>query len=148
MERYLAEWWHLAVILMIVSYAISAVLYIVGYAFIASDSGQGTVPVRHLLGSTSVGRYRLLLLSNSFYSFAIVLTFFEASHFLLVDSVLGPLHLSLMMMAKDIVRFLALFALNVCAFALAMRQLYSQYVQTSTRVTGHNNSTTSHTFER
>ena len=148
MERYLAEWWHLAVIPMIAFYILAAVLYIVGYAFIASDSGEWTVHVRHLLGSTSVGPYRLLLLSNSFYSFALVLTFFEASHFLQVNSTLGPLHLSLMMMAKDIVRFLALFALNVCAFALAMRKLYSQYVQTSTRVTEHNNSTRSHAFER
>lgn len=148
MERYLGEWWHLAVIPMILFYILAAVLYIVGYASIASDSGEWAVHVRHLVGKTSLGPYQLLLLSNSFYSLALVLTFFEASHLLQVNSTLGPLHLSLMMMVKDIVRFLALFAFNVCAFALAMRKLYSQYVQTSTHVATNNNSTTNHTFER
>jgi len=150
MERYLAEWWHLAVILMIIFYILAAVLWIVGYAFAASDSGEWTIHVRHLLGSTSLRPYHLLLLSNSFYSLALVLTFFEASHFLQVNSTLGPLHLSLMMMTKDIARFLVLFALNFCAFALAMRKLYSQYVQTSTHVTEFNNknSTETHPFER
>ncbi|PFX26520.1 Short transient receptor potential channel 6 [Stylophora pistillata] len=147
-ERYFSEWWHLAVIPMIISYIIAAVLWIVGYAYIASDSGEWTVHVRELLGSTSLTPYHLLLLSNSFYSFAVVLTFFEASHTLQVNSTLGPLHLSLMNMGKDILKFFLLFALNVCAFALAMRKLYSQYVQSTTaHVDMENNSTTTHAFE-
>ena len=40
-ERYLLAWWHLAVIPMIMCYIISAVLWIVGYAFIALESGHG-----------------------------------------------------------------------------------------------------------
>ena len=143
-ERYLFAWWHLAVIPMIMCYILSAVLWIVGYVFIGSDSGSWTA----LLGSTSLAPYHLLLLSNSFYSFAVILTFFEASHLLLVDSTLGPLHLSLMNMCRDIVKFFALCALNVFAFTLAMRKLYSQYVQTSTLVTKNSNITTSHAFER
>lgn len=147
-ERYFSEWWHLAVIPMIMCYIIAAVLWIVGYAFIASNSGEWVVHVRQLLGSTSLAPYHLLLLSNSFYSFAVVLTFFEASHVLQVNSTLGPLHLSLMNMGKDIMKFFLLFALNVCAFALAMRKLYSQYVQTSAQVTKSSNSTANHAFER
>ena len=143
-ERYLLAWWHLAVIPMIMCYIISAVLWIVGYVFIASESGSWTV----LLGSTSLAPYHLLLLSNSFYSFAVVLTFFEASHVLLVNSTMGPLKLSLMNMFRDIMKFFALCALNVFAFTLAFRKLYSQYVQTSTEVTKNNNITTSHAFER
>ena len=148
-ERYFSEWWHLAVIPMIICYLIAAVLWIVGYAYIASGSGEWTVHVRELLGSTSLTPYHLLLLSNSFYSFAVVLTFFEASHTLQVNSTLGPLHLSLMNMGKDIMKFFFLFALNVCAFALAMRKLYSQYVQSTAAHTNMgNNSTTTHAFER
>ena len=37
-----------------------------------------------------MGPYHLLLLSSSFYAFAVLLTFFEASHLLQVDSTLGP----------------------------------------------------------
>ena len=147
-ERYFSTWWHIAVIPMIVCYITAAVLWIVGYAFVASDSGSWIVPVRQLVGSTSLAPYHLLLLSNSFYSFAVVLTFFEASHVLQVNSTLGPLHLSLMNMGRDIMKFFVLFALNVCAFALAMRKLYSQYVQNSTVATKKNNTTTSHAFER
>ena len=135
MDRYLSEWWHLALIPMIVFYIIATVLWIV--AFAVSDSSNWTVHERDLL-----------LLSNSFYSLALVLTFFEASHFLQVNSTLGPLHLSLMMMAKDIVRFLALFGLNVFAFALAMRGLYSHPVQTSEQTSGHTNDTDNHKFQR
>ena len=131
---------HLAVISMILSYVLAAVLWIVGW----------TVPLTKLEDASSVGPYHLLLLSNSFYAFAVLLTFFEASHLLQVDSTLGPLHLSLMMMTKDIVRFFALFALNFCAFAFAMRKLYSQYVQlTAAQVAKSRNATnTSHPFER
>ena len=135
MDRYLSEWWHLALIPMIVFYIIATVLWIV--AFAVSDSSNWTVHERDLL-----------LLSNSFYSLALVLTFFEASHFLQVNSTLGPLHLSLMMMAKDIVRFLALFGLNVFAFALAMRGLYSHPVQTSEQTSGYTNDTDNHKFQR
>ena len=149
MERYLGEWWHLAVIPMILSYVLAAVLWIVGYTSLARDSGDWTVSLSKLEDASSLGPYHLLLLSNSFYAFAVLLTFFEASHLLQVDSTLGPLHLSLMMMTKDIVRFFALFALNFCAFALAMRKLYSQYVQTSAQVAKSSNATiTSHPFER
>ena len=147
MERYFSEWWHLAVIPMIMFYVTADVLWIVGYASIASDSGEWTIHIRHLLGSTSLAPFHLLLLSNSFYSFAVILTFFEASHVLQVNPTLGPLHLSLMNMGKDIMKFFVLFGINVCAFALAMRKLYSQYVQTS-QITASNNRTASHTFER
>ena len=147
-RQYFLAWWHLAVVPMIVCYIIAAVLWIVGYAFIASDSGSWTVDVRQLMGSTSLAPYHLLLLSNSFYSFAVVLTFFEASHILLANSTLGPLHLSLMNMGRDIMKFFALCGLNVCAFTLAFRKLYSQYMQTSTQPTKNNSSTTTHAFER
>ena len=147
-ERYLGEWWHLAIIPMIIFYILAAVLWIVGYVLAASNVGEWTLTADDLLESSSRVPYRLLLLSNTFYSFALVLTFFEASHFFQVNSTLGPLHLSLMMMVKDIIRFTALFALNVFAFALAMRKLYSQYMQTSIPVKEMNNRTESHDFER
>ena len=145
MKRYLGEWWHLAVIPMILSYVLAAVLWIVGYTSLARNSGDWTVPLTKLEDASSVGPYHLSLLSNSFYAFAVLLTFFEASHLLQVDSTLGPLHLSLTMMT----RFFALFALNFCAFAFAMRKLYSQYVQTSAEVAKSRNATNaSHPFER
>jgi len=148
MDRYLSEWWHLALIPMIVFYIIAIVLWCVGYAFAVSNSGDWTVYVRGLVGNAPVGSYNLLLLSNSFYSLALMLTFFEASHFLQVNSTLGPLHLSLMMMVKDIVRFLALFGLNVLAFALAMRRLYSHPVQNSDHTSEETKGTHNHSFQR
>ena len=135
MDRYLSEWWHLALIPMIVFYIIATVLWIVDCA--VSDSSNWTVH-----------EHDLLLLSNSFYSLALVLTFFEASHFLQVNSTLGPLHLSLMMMVKDIVRFLALFGVNVFAFALAMRRVYSHAENTPEQTSGHTNDTDNHKFQR
>ncbi|XP_068733240.1 short transient receptor potential channel 4-like [Montipora capricornis] len=147
-DRYLSEWWHLPIIPMIASYVLAAGLWLVGYALAVSDSGKWTVHVSYLLEPTSIVPYRLLLLSNSFYVLALVLTFFEASHFFQVNSVLGPLHLSIVMMVKDILRFLALFGLNVFAFALAMRKLYSQDVRTSNHMTGFKNGTESHRYQK
>ncbi|XP_068688467.1 short transient receptor potential channel 4-like [Montipora foliosa] len=145
-DRYLGEWWHLAIIPMIASYILASGLWLVGFALAVSDSREW-VNVRDQLGNPSLGPY-CLLLSNSFYALALVLTFFEASHFFQVNSVLGPLHLSLMMMVKDILRFFALFGLNVFAFALAMRKLYSQDVQTSNHLTGFKNGTESHSYQK
>ena len=148
MDTYLSEWWQLALIPMIAFYFIATVLWIVAYAFAVSDSSNWTVQGRDLVGSTSLGPYNLLKLSNSFYSLALLLTFFEASHFLQVNSTLGPLHLSLMMMVKDIVRFLALFGINFFAFALTMRRLYSHPVRTSEHTSGHTIGTHDHSFQR
>ena len=145
MVRYLGEWWHLAIIPMIASYILAAGLWIAGYAIAVSDLGSMEVNVQELHFNTSLVPYRLLLLSNSFYALAFVLTFLEVSHFFQVNSILGPLHLSLMMMTKDIVRFLALFGLNFCAFSLALRKLYTHDVQMAD---SNLNSTQSHTFQK
>ena len=147
-DRYLSEWWHLPIIPMIASYVLAGSLWLVGYAFAVSDSGEWTVDVDYLLKDTSIVPYRLLLLSNSFYVLALVLTSSEALHFFQVNSVLGPLYLSIVMMVKDILRFLAIFGLGFFAFALAMRKLYSQDVQTSNHTTESKNGTESHRYQK
>ena len=53
MERYLGEWWHLAVIPMIISYVLAAVLWIVGYASLARDSDDWTASLSKLEDASS-----------------------------------------------------------------------------------------------
>lgn len=58
-----------------------------------------------------------------------VLSFISASNLFQVNSVLGPLQLSLVKMIREITKFLFLFLLLFLAFGWAERKVYSQYVQ-------------------
>ena len=76
-ERYLGEWWHLAITPMIIFYILASVLWIVGYALAASKVGEWILDVDDLLGSNS--RTSLLTVSYHYTSrhlFLFLLLFF------------------------------------------------------------------------
>lgn len=80
--------------------------------------------------------YDLLLLANATFSIGLVLSFVHASNFFQVNSILGPLQLSLLKMMRDILKFLFLFLLLYLAFGWAERKVYSQYVQAREKFVG------------
>lgn len=49
-----------------------------------------------------------------------------------VSYLLGPLHMSMMSMVGDLIKFFLLYSLNYFSFAIGITKLYSQYVQTAT----------------
>ena len=110
------------------------------------EFGGSVIPIGEVFGDKAqVYAYNLLLLSNAAFSIGLVLSFFHASNFFQVNSILGPLQLCLVKMMRDIVKFLFLFLLLFLAFGWAERKVYSQYVETREKFV---RNTTEHKFSK
>ena len=73
-------------------------------------------------------RETAFIAADAIYSTASVLAYFHLAHIFQVNSVLGPLQLSLYRMLKDVLKFLAIFFLLYIAFATGVINTYSYYV--------------------
>lgn len=129
-ERYFSQYWNLVTLFMLGMFVISGLFWLAGYFLSAEGKGTSAIPVREAFGiRENESGYRLILLSNAFFSIGLVLSFINASNSFQVNSVLGPLQLSLVKMFRDIAKFLFLFLLLFLAFGWAERKVYSRYVQ-------------------
>ena len=142
-ERYKSQYWNLVTIFMLLLFAASGVFWLIGYFMNVVGQNSWTIPIEAVF--TDKNGYRFVLLSNVFFSLAMVLAFFHASNFFQVSSVLGPLQLSLVSMTADIGKFLFLFLLLFLSFGFAQRKIYSRYVQATDDFAGNK---TDHEFAR
>ena len=132
-ERYLSQYWNLITLIMLGLFVISGVLWFIERLMSAKEGVKGPAES----SSARELKYRLILQSNAFFAFGMVLAFFHISNSLQVNSMLGPLQLSLIKMVRDIAKFLFLFLLLFLAFAWAERKLYSSYVHARAGNTTH-----------
>ena len=145
-ERYVSQYWNLVTLFMLGLFIASGVLWLCGYFLTESGRKTGIVSVNDVFGTSSQEITRsLILLSNAFFSIGMVLAFVSFSNAFQVNSVLGPLQLSLVKMVRDIAKFLFLFLLLFLAFGWAERKVYSHYVQTRETFVGN---ATEHEFAR
>ena len=129
-ERYVSQYWNLVTLFMLGLFVSSGVLWLIGYFMTVAEKNTGITTPSGTFGiSSKVTVYRFFLLSNAFFSIGLVLSFFHASNSFQVNSVLGPLQLSLLNMIRDVIKFLFLFLLLFLAFGFAERKVYSHYVQ-------------------
>ena len=144
-ERYLSQYWNLVTLIMLGLFVISGVLWYIEQLIVVSGVKEAAA-VSSAFGASGKGlEYRLILLSNAFFAFGMILAFFQISNSLQVNSMLGPLQLSLVKMVRDIAKFLFLFLLLFLAFAWAERKVYSGYVQARTTFVAN---TTRHKFSK
>ena len=139
-ERYLSQYWNLVTLIMLGLFVISGVLWFIEQLIVVSGVKEAAS-----VSSAKALEYRLILLSNAFFAFGTILAFFQISNSLQVNSMLGPLQLSLVKMVRDIAKFLFLFLLLFLAFAWAERKVYSGYVHARTTFVAN---TSTHKFSK
>ncbi|XP_044175027.1 LOW QUALITY PROTEIN: short transient receptor potential channel 4-like [Acropora millepora] len=146
-ERYQSQYWNLVKIFMLFLFVASGVFWLIGYFMNVVGQNSWKIPIETVFSDKNAteSAYRFVLLSNVFFSLAMVLAFFHASNFFQVSSVLGPLQLSLVTMTADIGKFLFLFLLLFLSFGFAQRKVYSRYVQAREAFAGNK---TDHEFAR
>ena len=146
-ERYKSQYWNLVTIIMLLLFVASGVLWLIGYFMNVGGQDSWKIPIEAVFSDKNAteSAYRFFLLSNVFFSLAMVLAFLHASNFFQVSSVLGPLQLSLVNMTADIGKFLFLFLLLFLSFGFAQRKVYSRYVQAREDFAGNK---TDHEFAR
>ncbi|XP_074637783.1 short transient receptor potential channel 5-like isoform X2 [Acropora palmata] len=113
------------------------IFYMVFLGFLMAASVEDT------FGTTSIGlewiayvhfgkKWRpeknAFIAADVIFSSAIIISFFHLTHIFQVDSVLGPLQLSLYKMLRDVWKFLLLFLVLYLSFSTGLTKMYHYYV--------------------
>jgi len=131
-RRYFSQWWNTVTFVMVLLFTISYVLRLVAFGII----GHWAVfdPIKDLTPSAT---FKTILLSNSLFSVAMVLSFLRISAAFQANDKLGPLQLSLYYLILDVMKFLVFFALIIISFGFSLRKLYSHYISTQNYIAAH-----------
>ena len=111
-ECYFYKWWNWFMAAMLFIFFLAAVFCIMGFAISGKWSRERVA-------------HSMLLLGSSCFSIASVLSVWHFGNLCQVNSLFGPLQLSVYRMFKDILKFLTFFFGIFLAFTLGVRDLYS-----------------------
>ena len=110
--NYISKWWNVVDILIVFTFSLSYTVWFSAWGYYG-----GWKP-----------RKSAFIVADTMYASATVMAFFHLARVFQVNSVLGPLQLSLYKMLKDVLKFLAVFLLLYIAFATGVAKIYSYYV--------------------
>ncbi|XP_078384472.1 short transient receptor potential channel 4-like isoform X1 [Oculina patagonica] len=116
--NYFSKWWNVVDTLIVLTFLLSYIVWLSAWGIYGEWKP----------------RKDAFIVSNTIYASATVMAFFHLAHILQVNSVLGPLQLSLYKMLKDVLKFLAIFLLLYIAFATGVVKIYSYYVASQIRL--------------
>ena len=110
--NYISKWWNVVDTLIVFTFLLSYAVWLSAWGFYGEWKP----------------RKDAFIIADTIYASATVMAFFHLAHIFQVNSVLGPLQLSLYKMLKDVLKFLAIFLLLYIAFATGVAKIYSYYV--------------------
>ncbi|XP_022789684.1 short transient receptor potential channel 4-like isoform X3 [Stylophora pistillata] len=108
---YMSKWWNVVDTLIIFTFLASSTVWLLSYWYFGKWKPR-----------------EAFVLADVLYASASVMAYFHLTHIFQVDSVLGPLQLSLYKMLKDVQRFLFIFLVLYFSFANGVVKVYSYYV--------------------
>ena len=110
--NYFSKWWNVVDTLIVFTFLLSYAVWLCAWGYYGEWKPRKSA----------------FIVADTFYASAAVMAFFHLAHVFQVNSVLGPLQLSLYKMLKDVLKFLAVFLLLYIAFATGVAKIYSYYV--------------------
>ncbi|XP_068731946.1 short transient receptor potential channel 6-like [Montipora capricornis] len=110
---YFSKWWNVVDTMIILLFASAYSIWLISFAYYGKQWKPEKIS---------------FIIADVFFSSGIAMAFFHLTHIFQVDSVLGPLQLSLYRMLRDIWKFLLLFLLLYISFATGLTKMYSYYV--------------------
>ena len=117
-EHYFYKWWNWFTAAMLLIFLAAAVFFVMGFAIAGKWSSTFAI-LRERIA------HRMLLLGNSCFSIASVLSVWHFGNLCQVNALFGPIQISVYRMFKDILKFLTFFLGIFLAFTLGVRNLYS-----------------------
>lgn len=115
---YLSKWWNVVDTLIVVNFLVAYAVWLLAWTY------YGNWKPRKLS----------FIVANVLYASATLVAYFHLTHIFQVDSVLGPLQLSLYKMLKDVGRFLFIFLVLYISFVTGVVKVYSYYVASQTKL--------------
>ncbi|XP_074637768.1 short transient receptor potential channel 5-like isoform X2 [Acropora palmata] len=116
---YLSKWWNVVDSVIISLFVLSFVVWVSAYFHF----GNKWKPEKNAF-----------IVADVIFSSAIIISFFHLTHIFQVDSVLGPLQLSLYKMLGNVWEFLLLFLVLHLSFATGLAKMYSYYVASQVEI--------------
>ena len=116
--NYISKWWNVVDTLIVLTFFLSYTLWLSAWGYYGEWEPKKSA----------------FIVADVFYASATVLAFFHLTHVFQINSVLGPLQLSLYKMLKDVLKFLAIFLLLYIAFATGVAKIYSYYVDSQIKL--------------
>ena len=116
------KWWNCFTAAMLAIYLAAGAFWVIG--FITTGAEWSTTFANITYFRKKAG-HKMLLLGSSCFSIASVISVWHFGNLCQVNSVFGPLQLSMYRMFKDILKFLTIFLGLFLAFTLGVRNLYS-----------------------
>ena len=109
---YMSKWWNVVDTLIIVTFLASYAVWLLSWFYYGKWKP----------------RKAAFIVADVLYASATVIAYFHLTHIFQVDSVLGPLQLSLYKMLKDVRRFFVIFLLLYVSFVNGIVKVYSYYI--------------------
>ena len=147
-ERYFSQPWNIVTLVMIMLLVLAGILWLAGLLILREARGDTIIPMNFFVQAKQKTGHQLVLLSSSFFAVAYLFCFFNLAKAFQVNSTIGPMHLSLVNMINDIMKFLFLFLMVYLAFALALRKVYSQYMFAQTSLAKNSTHSSEHPFAK
>ena len=110
--NYFSKWWNVVDTVIVFTFLLAYAVWLTAWGFYGEWKP----------------RKDAFIVADTIYASATVMAFFHLTHVFQVNSVLGPLQLSLYKMLKEVLKFLAIFLLLYIAFATGVAKIYSYYV--------------------
>lgn len=132
---YMSKWWNVVDTLIIFTFLVAYAVWLLAWMY---------------YGKLWKPRKSAFIVANVLYASATVVAYFHLTHIFQVDSVLGPLQLSLYKMLKDVCRFLFIFLVLFISFVTGVVKVYSYYVasQIKLRKQNHTSYEESHSYAK
>lgn len=116
---YMSKWWNVVDTLIIVTFLTAYAVWLLAWTYYHGNW---------------MPRESSFIVADVLYATATVVAYFHLTHIFQVDSVLGPLQLSLYKMLKDVRRFLFIFLVLYISFVTGVVKVYSYYVSSQTKL--------------
>ena len=110
--NYISKWWNVVDTLIVLTFLLSYIVWLSAWGYYGEWEPKKSA----------------FIVADVFYASATVLAFFHLTHVFQINSVLGPLQLSLYKMLKDVLKFLVIFLLLYIAFVTGLAKIYTYYV--------------------
>ena len=110
--NYISKWWNVVDTLIIFTFLLSYTVWLSAWGYYGEWKPRKSA----------------LIVADTIYGSATVMAFFHLAHVFQVNSLLGPLQLSLYKMLKDVLKFLAIFLLLYVAFVTGVAKIYTYYI--------------------
>ena len=115
---YISKWWNVVDTLIILTFLASFAVWLLSCLYFRKWKPEEAA----------------FVLADVLYASASVMAYFHLTHIFQVDSILGPLQLSLYKMLKDVQRFFFIFLVLYFSFANGVIKVYSYYVTSKTEL--------------